>query len=316
MENKKKKGNNWKQIKFTKEDFNDYAILFFLTIICIIFLYVIEHPLFLIPIVVLIIYGVNETLKKYEKKKSHQDLKNIKTLNFIRIKVNLAFSLWLIGLILTLLGISFLVAKVLLFQYVNLLTILQAIAPIFMITGFFIFFIGRFGKVQFEQFQIQLKYIEFIGLGLVIFGIFTFSLRFLALDSFLFSLIFYSSLITGILCILLEELYKRNRASYLIVLLTFGLILLGIFFKTYTKTQFLLNPNIAITKELSYASILELIQFVSLLVLFFAGGFYLIKEKLSAAEMKKKEKKAYMIVIKISAIIWGISLCFLAIHLL
>jgi preprotein translocase subunit YajC len=310
---KKKKSKNWKEIKFTKEDFNDYAILFFLTVICIIFLYVINHPIFLFPIVILIIYGVNESLKKYQKKKSHQSLKGIKGLNFIRIKINLFFSLWLIGLISGVIGILYFLSKIFLFQYITILTYLQVLAPILMIIGFFVFFIGRLGKVQFESISKPLKIIEVGGFVLILGGIFFFSLKILASDSFLFSLVFYTTMFIGALCLFIEELYEKNKGAYIVSLITAGLVLLGLLLHSYTDRSLFLSPLIVSIDLLSYTSLLATIQLVSLLILFFSGGFYLIKEKISATKMKEKEKKFYVLIIKISAIIWVVSFIFLAV---
>lgn len=314
---KKPKGNKNK-INFTKEQlktYNDYIIWFALIFILLIFLYttnnIILQYIFLASVVVLLMYGLNETLKRFQKKKSHKDLKDTDPfLNSIRVKVNISFSLWIIGLALTFLSIVMLISYYFIINNLATLEIFQIISPFIIFLGFAFFFIGRFGKISFEYSERVLKLLTIIGIIVIILGVYMLGLQFLAQNEVLFITVFYFSLILGITSLFIEEIYEKNKIGYLLSLVLIGFVLFLILYNNLTETDILFTPKDFITNLccLDYRGVINIISGISLMILFFSGGFYILKESMSSDKMTEKEEKIVKFIIKTSFAIWLIML--------
>jgi hypothetical protein len=313
----------WKRINFQTYETNDFVIWLFVLIISIVLLFNITDPLFkyifLALSIILIVFGLNETIKKINKREYIKPIKKTQALKTTFYKNNLLFSFWVFGVIFVLFSLF------LLFFYNELLinqilyNTLPIIAPIFMVFGFFIFFVGRFGKIQeigdFERFS---KYIETIGIGLVVFGIFFYSYYLLAELKALFEISFYIVLVFGVSLLLIEEILEKNKYSSILlnILLVAIVILLAIdlfdpnffFYDLGSSSSFI---------ELSHLTIIgvfELISQIGLLVFSITGLFYVIFYELSkiSKDEKKRTKELLKDIILVSFFIWILGLTLFA----
>jgi len=310
----------WKRINFRTYEINDFVIWLIVLIISISLFLNITDPLFkyifLALSVILTIFGLNETMKRIRKREHRKPIKEIQVLKIQFYKTNLLFSFWVFGIIFVLFSLF------LLFFYNELLinqvlyVALPIVAPVFMVIGFFIFLVGRFGKIQevgdIKRFS---KYIETIGIGLVIFGIFFYAYYLLVESKVLFEISFYIILVFGIALLMLEEIVEKNRYSsiFLNILLLVTIILLVVDLLDPTTFFFYDSGSSSFFTELSHLTVIgvfELISQVGLIVFSITGIFYIIYYELSKVsnEERLRTKELLKDIIIISFFVWIIGL--------
>lgn len=310
----------WKRINFQTYEINDFVIWLIVLVISITLFFNITDPLFkyifLALSIVLAIFGLNETMKRINKREYRKPLKEIKFLRTQFYKINLLFSFWVLGIVFILFSLF------LLFFYNELLinqtlyNFLPLVSPIFMVIGFFVFLVGRFGKIQ-EVGDIKeySKYIETTGIVLVISGIFFYAYYLLAETKVLFEISFYIILLFGIFLLMLEEIVEKSKYSsiFLNILLIVIISLFVVDLLDPTTFFFYDSGSSSFVVELLHLTIIgifDLISQIGSIVFFITGIFYVFYYGLSKVsnEEKLKTKELLKDIMIISFFTWIIGL--------
>jgi len=320
--NKAKMRTKFEKVEFSSkanyEDWNQFIIWLVVLILSIIFFYSITNPLlkwiFLASIVVLSLFAVNETVKKLKIKKSHKELKETTPyMNRIRIKVNFRYGLWVFGVSLIIFGllILFIVQEIQINSFLGDFFQIFSI-PSFLL-GFALFFFGTFGKISEGKDVKLLRGIELGGLFIIMISIYTFSFSIIQTNRELSYILFYGSLLLGLVFIFLEEIFEKKRYNYILILLTIGLLLITaildfliepdnfFFYRDYNYYQYAFSGNF------SWIGLLDIIETFALVIFFLISGFYLIDYKRLQQEEFEHQKKLFKDLITASFSIWFIS---------
>lgn len=310
----------WKKINFQTYEINHFVIWLIVLIISITLFFNITDPLFkyifLALSVILVFFGFNETIKRIRKREHRKPIKEIQILKVKFYKTNLLFSFWVLGLIFVLFSLFLLFFYNELSINQTLYNLLPIVAPIFMVIGFFMFFVGRFGKIQ-EVGDIKRysKYIETIGIGLVIFGIYFYAYYLLAESEVLFEISFYIILVFGIALLMLEEIVEKNKYSSIFLNLLLIVIIILLVVDLFDPTTFFFydtgsNSSFIELSQLTLLGVFEIISQVGLIIFSITGIFYIFYYELSKVSNKEKARTKELLkdVIIISFFVWIIGL--------